>query len=323
MTLIAKTAYPHFSDNFLSSDWQPHFMPTEEEIIFVKKQTRTQKGRLTLLVLLKTHQYLGRTIPIHSIPHSLINYLKHHLNLLETVYPLTEDTYNKKQFYRYRQFIRAYLKIKPWSEQAEQIVKSALHKSAYTMSDPADLINVAIETLSENRYELPAFSTLERFAKHIRQQVHEQLYKRVGSRLTAVQKSTLEQLLTVKDKEWQSDFTKMKNTPGQTTLPQMRLWSQRLDWLCSIIEPTKLLIDIPHTKVRQFAAQTRQLELGDVKDISQVNKQHTFLLCFIHQTQTSTRDELVNMFLKRMRKTHYKAKEQLKTLQQHHRKREE
>ena len=37
-------------------------------------------------------------------------------------------------------------------------------QAAYTMSDPADLINVAIEHLIQQRFELPAFQTLDRWS---------------------------------------------------------------------------------------------------------------------------------------------------------------
>lgn len=49
-------------------------------------------------------------------------------------------------------------------------------ETALTMSDPADLINLAIETLTRANVELPAFSTLDRIVGHLRQQVHAALY---------------------------------------------------------------------------------------------------------------------------------------------------
>ena len=40
------------------------------------------------------------------------------------------------------------------------------------MDHPADLINVAIEDLVRQRFELPAFSTLDALATHVRAAVH-------------------------------------------------------------------------------------------------------------------------------------------------------
>lgn len=65
------------------------------------------------------------------------------------------------------------------------------------MSDPADLINVAVETLTQQGIELPAFSTLDRLVSHLRQQVHEQLYIQITAPLTAAQQAVLDTLLRV------------------------------------------------------------------------------------------------------------------------------
>ena len=77
---------------------------------------------------------------------------------------------------RYRQTIRQYLQVKPYGKGGEQVVIEAIRQSAQTMSDPADLINVAIEQLIRQQFELPAFSTLDKRVNHIRQQVHLQIY---------------------------------------------------------------------------------------------------------------------------------------------------
>ena len=218
MTFIEKTAYPRFTDELLSSEWRTYFLPTEEEVRFIAKHARTERGKLTLLILLKTHQYLGQTIPVHKVPKPIQEYLRSCMDLPQTIFPLKESPANKTSLHRYRAATRSYLQITPWSGEAEKIVRTAVNKAAYTMSDPADLINVALEALSDNRYELPAFSKLERLVKHIRSQVHKKIYSQIASRLNPSQRATLDKLLIVGEYEWQSDFTRMKATPGKATL---------------------------------------------------------------------------------------------------------
>jgi hypothetical protein len=316
MPYIEKTIYPRFSDEFLSPlNIKEYFLPTDEEIHFVHRHARTEQGILNLLILLKTHQFLGQTISLSKIPMPIQKYLQGYLNLSKDVLPFEEQTLHKASIHRYRKAIRNFLQVKPWSDDVKTIIIKLLETSALTMSAPADLINVSVEFLLKNNYELPAFSTLDRLVKHIRQQVHEQIFKQTTISLTNLQRDKIDDLLQVSDSEWQSDFNKIKAVPKKNTLTQMRLWHQRLEWLNSIINPANFIQDIPFTKIRQFASQTDQLELGDLKDIRQADKRHTFLLCFLHQAQTRTRDELIMMFLKRMRKTHYQAKERLKSLQ--------
>ena len=73
------------------------------------------------------------------------------------------------------------------------------------MSDPADLINVAVEHLVKSHIELPAFSTLDRLVGTVRTRVHEALYTQVTATLTPAQEGILESLLVV--------------SPGQSTTP--------------------------------------------------------------------------------------------------------
>ena len=49
-----------------------------------------------------------------------------------------------------------------------RVVEQRVTQAASTMSDPADLINVAIEHLIQQRFELPAFQTLDRLVSHVR-----------------------------------------------------------------------------------------------------------------------------------------------------------
>ena len=67
---------------------------------------------------------------------------------------------------------RAYLKASVYAEAGEQLVTATVIEAAATMSDPADLINRAIEALSKAAIDLPAFSTLDRLANHLRTEVH-------------------------------------------------------------------------------------------------------------------------------------------------------
>jgi uncharacterized protein DUF4158 len=59
------------------------------------------------------------------------------------------------------------------------------------MSDPADLINVAVEHLIQQRFELPAFSTLDRLVMHVRHGVHQDLYARITASLGTAEMARL------------------------------------------------------------------------------------------------------------------------------------
>jgi Domain of unknown function (DUF4158) len=61
--------------------------------------------------------------------------------------------------YRYQAAVRAHLGVQPYDEAAERLVVDTTMEAAETMSDPADLINRAVEALESAAIDVPAFST--------------------------------------------------------------------------------------------------------------------------------------------------------------------
>ncbi|HKH65905.1 MAG TPA: Tn3 family transposase, partial [Reyranella sp.] len=76
-------------------------------------------------------------------------------------------------------------------------------------------------------------------------------------------------------------------------------------------------------KLRQFAAEAAALEVGDLLDIAQPARRHTLLLALLRQARMRGRDELVEMMLRRIRRTQAAAKERLEALHDEHRELEE
>ncbi|MHC2543244.1 hypothetical protein ACVINY_003956 [Sinorhizobium meliloti] len=200
---------------------------------------------------------------------------------------------------------------------------AVITEAASTMSDPADLINLAIEVLGKASIDLPAFSTLDRLANHLRTKVHTTIYARTAERLGEEDATLLDGLLVVAPGAVTTSFNRLKHAPGPARPETIKLWTERLGWLTGMLDPDPLLQDITHTKRRQFAAEARSMEVSDLLDISRPGKRHTLLLCLIQQARAQCRDELIEMLLRRVRKTQNAAREKLKALQDQHREIEE
>lgn len=71
-----------------------------------------------------------------------------------------------------------------------------------------------------------------------------------------------------------------------------------------------LLKDIPPAIVKHFAAEARALDTSELQDYTPARRL-TLLTCLIRQTQMSTQDDLIDMFLKRMSTIEVRAKEAL------------
>ena len=107
----------------------------------------------------------------------------------------------------------------------------------------------------------------------------------------------------------------MKAVPRGASLQHMRQWSTRLDWLESIITTPPLLAAVANTKTQQFAAEAMALDIMDMRRIQTVPRRRALLVCLLHQAQVQTRDQLVEMFTRRMRRTRSLAREKLQELQ--------
>ena len=68
-------------------------------------------------------------------------------------------------------------------------------------------------------------------------------------------------------------------------------------------EPDPLLESIAHTELRQFAAKAAVTEVSDLLDIAQLGRRQTLLLTLLRQACMRCQDELVEMMLRRMRRT--------------------
>ena len=307
MTSISRTAYPTLSKVIVADELSARYGLSAKEQSFVMDNARRDRGRLILAAMLKTRQTLGYFIALNQITHQIIETLASQLSIQNDAWQI-DDEHLKKTLYRYRGVCRKFLASTPFSESNELRIIQSIRHSALTMSDPADLINVAIEELTIANVELPAFSTLDRIASHERQQIHDQIYANATKGLMLEQRQILDSLLVVQEECRMTEFARMKQTPGPATLQHFRLWAERLIDLDQVLDPKPYLTDIAHTKVRQFSAEAHAYEIGDMRSIMTEAKRHTLLLCLLHSAQSKARDEIIDMFLRRMRRVKNSAK---------------
>ena len=258
---------------------------------------------MLLATLLKSRQDLGYFATPDEIHPDTVSYLRSQMGL--GIPPVSPDEERRtKTLYQYQAAVRTHLSVTTYGEAGERLISSTTLEAAQTMSDPADLINRAIEALHTAAIDLPAFSTLDRLVNRLRAEVHERIFDLVAARLTAEHVSAdLEALLTKPANSATTSFNRLKQAPGPATPKTIKLWIDRRDWLDGALDPDPLLEGIAHTKLRQFAAEAAALEANDLLDISQPGKRHTLMLALLRQARMRGRDELIEMMLRRIRRT--------------------
>src|SRR2546422_1165926 len=200
--------------------------------------------------------------------------------------------------------------IVPYGKEARRAALRTLLRAVRTMDNPADILNAAIDELIKQRYELPAFSTLDRLAGRVRALVYGRICRAVQRRMAAEVQHGLETLFEVQLPSHRSAFSQLKLVPQSPTLSHLKVWQDRLAWLMELGAMEPLLKDIPPAIVKHFAAEARALDASELQDYIPA-KRLTLLACLIRQTQMSTQDDLIDMFLKRMSTIQVRAKEAL------------
>jgi len=186
-------------------------------------------------------------------------------------------------------------------------------------TNPADLLNAAIEELVRAHYELPAFSTLDRLTAHLRTQVNDHYFLTVSARLEEETSVPLHTLFATRNvSTHHSELQGLKAIPKSATLSHLQDMLDHLVWVESFTGMERLLDGIPRAKIKHFAAQARVLDVAELEEVT-LAKRQTLVCCLLLETQIATRDAIIEMFLKRMARIHTRGKEALELLHQQYR----
>ena len=312
MASIERTAYPRFKHTPTPPQLHTLATPTAEELAFAQKTARSPSAQLSLLVLLKAFQHLGYFPKLSEVPVALVQHLRSCLALLPTLEPGYEEN---RTLYRHHQAIRAYLRVTSWGPAARRMAIQAVSTAATTMDNPADLINVALETLVKERYELPAFSTLDRLVRRVRTVVNQRYFTTLLERLRPADLAQLDALLQTDGASLRSPYQRLKQLPKSPTLTHVQDWITQLEWLESYGSFDPLLAELPPLKRKHFAAEAKALDAAELKDFAPP-KRYTLLVCLLHRMQVQCRDQLALMLIKRMSKIQQRGKDELERLRQ-------
>jgi hypothetical protein len=314
VALIERTAYPRFAPRPSARELARLYTPNLREEGLAVRATRGGKGQiLAFLVMLKSFQRLGYFPKPEEVPEAVVSHLRSRLGLPEDV-PATPPRRSRQ---RYRDAIREHLCVNPYGDDARRVAVEAVAKAAATMDDPADLVNVAVEGLVKERFELPAFSALDRLVRKVRHAGNSRLFSRVDEGLSAADRERFDGLL-VADAWGRSDLNLLKAAPNSATSAHLKELQERLLWLESFGDTDRLLSGIPNQKVANLAAQARALDASELKDVGD-ERRRAMLVCLLHRSKVASRDGLAEMLVKTVARLHNRGREDLEELHQRRR----
>jgi hypothetical protein len=191
---VHETAYPRLKRSVSRQELIDLYTPTQAEVALATKVSNGDAARLGFLILLKTFQRLGYFIALRDVPRSVVEHIGHDQGML--IVPETIAEYDESGTRRrHVPIIRQYLRVKSFDESGQAVLSIAVQLAAERMEDLADIINVAIEELIRQSFELPGFTTLLRAAQRGRAEVNRALYRRVHDAIGAEGRSAIDVLL--------------------------------------------------------------------------------------------------------------------------------
>jgi TnpA family transposase len=316
MTAIHETAYPRIRSNLTDKDLRELYTPTADDLAFIRDATKSAVTALGLAILLKTFQRLGYFPAFDALPPRLIDHIAREMGT-----PHIESSLQQYEVsgYRWRHFplIRTHLRITAFSDGGRRVLVGAMLEAARSKDILADIINVGIEALVQARYELPAFSTLQRAAQKARAQVNQRYYQQTYHALNDVQRMAMTRLLTRDEQEVTSPWQRLKHEPKQPTIKRIREHITHVQWLQSLNTARQAVDGIPETKLQRFADEARALNAARMYELSPP-KRFTLAVTFIRVQTAQALDDLAEMFIRRMQKLHQQAKDALEVYRHEH-----
>jgi len=322
MTSVEKTAFPRFSSSLqYPQTWlETHFSVSQEEVNFIEQHTYKPKLRLCLAIQLKTFQYLGYFIDLSKVPEAVIRHVR---NALIIHHKVKAEYAHFTTAYRHRNTICEFLEVTRWCDvdQKNKVTPrrfstQVAYEASQTMNNPADIINVVLESLSLRGYELPAFSTLDRLVRHVRYSVNRNIFKQITRQLNdqnLIKK--FDELLQRSPDNNRSPYDTLKQLPRSPTVSHFRELLQHHNWLMEMGDMSRFTHDIAKVKLAQFAAQAKSLDASDMREMAG-HTRYGLMVSFVLYAQHEAKDSLVTTYCKAIFKMHYKAGEELKRLQE-------
>ena len=315
MPSIHETAYPRLKSSVTTKELSEIYTPTAAELALTGKVARGSKARWCFLLLLKTLQRRGYFAQLRDLP--IINHLTACLEEPEPS-PVKLSAYDESGTRRrHVPVIRQYLNVRPYDQEAQEMLTSAVREAAQTKEDLADIINVGLEELIRQRVELPGFTTLLEEAQRGRAEVNRLMFQRVTEVLGASGRLVIDRLLAVDPTARHAPWQALKGDPGRPTLAHLREFVEHLRWLKSLPVDAAALATLPTIKVRHFAAEANSLDAARMQEM-EAGKRYTLAVALITRQVARALDDLGEMFSKRMLKIQQRAQAALVDFRQHH-----
>jgi TnpA family transposase len=294
------------------------FTPTIEEVGWARASVIGPQALVALLVMLKCYQRLGYFPQFERVGPEVVEHV--HARAVEVTGEGIDPPgrVSDRMIRRCRELVRQHTGAVWDPDRVRAVAETAMRQALQGKDNPADVINVALEELTGQGCELPAYSMLDRLAGSLRAEVNGEFHRLVAGRLDAAERARLAELLVVDRATRQSALPMLTRPAPRATVSRLKQHVALLAWLDGIGATADWLAGVPPAKISHFAGEAAVLDAGELAGVGE-DKRLTLLACLVHTARTRARDEVVTMFCKRMAIITNKARDKLEELREQHR----
>ena len=315
MTTLHETAYPQLRADPTERELADLYTPTEEEKVLAADVGKRPLLRVAALIHLKVFQRLGYFLPLAEVPQAIREHVTKHAGIART--PTAADL---KRFEasgsRAGVFsaLRRHLNVRPLNPAGYAWLDVVADSAAETKHAVADIINVMLEELVHHRYELPAFSTLDRMAFRAREKSNNGYFSAIAGQLTAPAKALIDGLLKPSTTEPVSPWQMLKREPKRPTNKETRTYIQHIRRLQHLVEQLPKP-DVPVPKLKQFRLLARALNATEMAELKP-QKRYALAVIFIRAQHAQSLDDAADLFIRLMQNLENNARQKLLLFQQ-------
>jgi len=310
LPIVQETAYPCFRKRTKAKDLVEFYTPTQEELSYVNGFIRNRNAKLGFLILLKSFQRLGYFKPATSVPADIVKHIAASIGCTYSARTIKEYERSRNKW-NHVDRIRQFMDVKPFDKAATDFLGVLMRQASLVKQDLVDLINVGIEELVRNRFELPVFETLLREAKKGRAVTNNQIYREIYERVDEKTWSAVDKILETDPETKRSPWNTLRQDPGKATLKELNRLLDRLAWLRGIGQFKDPFRKVPYIKVQQLALEASSLDAARMRAISK-RKRFVLAVALIKFRLADAVDDFCEILIKKMGRIHAKGKEALK-----------
>ena len=182
MPSVHDTAYPRLKAAVTARDLAEVYTPTPAEQVLAATVAPHGTSQVGFLIVFKTFQRLGYFVPVQAVPQPIVDHIATHVGTIMSSQEVhAYDASGTRR--RHMVAIRRHLAVHPYDHATQQLLETVLREAAQTKDDLVDLMNIGIEELIRQRYELPGFTTLRRTAQRARAEINRALFQQVATAL--------------------------------------------------------------------------------------------------------------------------------------------